>query len=260
MGSRLAVCWKLVPDTAAPLRVAADGITLDRTGVALVANPYDEFALEQALRLREHEPAGTEVVLLTLADATDGDGLFHGLAMGADRALVLEASAATAADPSATATALADALRDLAPDLVLCGDQAVDDQASQVGARIAGLLGWPLTTGVRELRPGSDGVPPRAVRLRDGRHETFALERPGVVTFVRGPELPRYPSLPAIFAAGSRPVTRRRLPPGEALPGCRRLALAAPGEQRAGRIVTAEDPGPAAAELLTLIAQATHGL
>ncbi|MBI3540465.1 MAG: electron transfer flavoprotein subunit beta, partial [Candidatus Eisenbacteria bacterium] len=124
------VCIKQVADTETRVRVAADGKTLDPSGVTWIMNPYDEFALEQALRIREAAGAG-EVVVVSLGGAGLQTTLRNALAMGADRAIHLKTDAVQP-DPLQVARALAAAIRPLDPHIVWCGKQAVDDDAAQV--------------------------------------------------------------------------------------------------------------------------------
>src|SRR5580765_5269381 len=129
------VCVKQVPDTETRVKLAADGRSLDPAGVTMILNPYDEFALEQALRVKEQTGAG-EVVAISLGGAAVQTTLRNALAMGADRAILLTSNVSSP-DPLAVAKALADAIRPLDAALVWLGKQAVDDDAAQVGPMLA---------------------------------------------------------------------------------------------------------------------------
>ena len=135
------VCVKQVPDSDTRVKVAADGRTLDPNGVTLVLNPYDEFAVEQALKVKEQLGAG-EVVAVSLGNAGVQATLRNVLAIGADRALHLK-SDVVAPDALAVAKALADAVRALDAGIVWLGKQAIDDDGAQVGPMLATLLGRP---------------------------------------------------------------------------------------------------------------------
>ena len=120
---KIVVCIKRVPDTEARIKIAGDGTSIDTAGVKFVISPYDEFALETALRLKEAKGAG-EIIAITLGDASSAEQLRSALAMGADRAILLKGQATI--DGSATAKALAEEIKTHSPDLVLCGMNAVD--------------------------------------------------------------------------------------------------------------------------------------
>src|SRR5216683_2622230 len=135
---KIAVLVKPVPATDTRVRVHADGRHLDPAGVSVVINPYDEFALEEALQLKEKAGDG-EIVLLTVGPAGAATTIRNGLAMGADRAVLLVA--AEEPEPLQVARALAAEIRAGGFDLVLCGKQAVDDDAAQVPGMLAELLG-----------------------------------------------------------------------------------------------------------------------
>ena len=133
------VCIKQVPDTETRVKLAADGRSLDPTGVTMILNPYDEFAVEQALRVKEQLGTG-EVVVVSVGSAAVQTTLRNALAMGADRALLLTSSVGSP-DALAVAKALAEAIRPLEPGIVWLGKQAVDDDGAQVGPMLATLLG-----------------------------------------------------------------------------------------------------------------------
>lgn len=254
---RFVVCIKQVPDTAARLTVAPGALEPTLTGVVPVVNPFDEFALEEALRLRAI--AGGEVVLLTLAREPVEETVFHGLAMGADRAVVLDAAGAPPAGSRATGRLLADAARALEPTLVLCGEQAVDDDGHAVGAILADTLHVPQIAGVERVDIDADGTGLRA-RCRRGTAVVFyASPLPAVVSCIRGPQLPRYPTLDGIFEAGAKPIDVRHVRPEPDRSAARRTALVAPAEERAGELL-AGDPAGLVEPLLDRIAAHTHVL
>jgi electron transfer flavoprotein beta subunit len=200
------VCIKQVADTETRVKVAADGRSLDPAGVTWILNPYDEFAVEAALRVKEQLGAG-EVVVVSLGGAGVQTTLRGALAMGADRALHLR-SDAPAPDSLAVAKALADALRPLGPGLVWLGRQAVDDDAAQVGPMLATLLGLPCVTVVAkfELAGGSAA---RVEREIEGGREVVEVPLPAVLTTDKGLNEPRYASLKGIMAAKKKPLEER---------------------------------------------------
>ena len=225
------VCIKQVADTETRVKVAADGRSLDPAGVTWIMNPYDEFALEQALRVREQQGSG-EVVALSLGGPGVQTTLRNALAMGADRAIHLRTDGA-APDPLAVSRAIASEIGSLAPDLVWCGRQAVDDDATQVGPMLAELLGLPCATSVATFEL-SDG---NAVVERDieGGREVIELTLPAVLTADKGLNEPRYASLKGIMAAKKKPIDEK--PAGLGDPNLEVVSLALPAARAAGRIV-----------------------
>ncbi len=198
---KIVACVKHVPDTAAAIRLAGPA-DIDRS-VAFIMNPYDEYAVEEALRARER--VGGEVVLVSLGPAAAVAVLRAGLALGADRAIHVTC-AAPLPDPRFVARALAAALReDGLPDLVLTGMRSIDAEGWQIPYRIAAHLDWPVVNGVVKFEPGPDG----ATVQRDaggGDVETLALALPCVLGATRGLNQPRYPKLPDIMSAKRKPV------------------------------------------------------
>jgi len=227
---KIVVCVKRVPDTETRIRIGPDGRSIDPSGVKYVLSPYDEFALEAALRTREAAGEG-EVVALSLGDASSGESLRSALAMGADRAVLLEGE--VTADGLATAQALAAAVESEAADLVLLGIRAADDDQQQVGPMLGTLLRRPCITGVREFSLEAGQVV--AVREVDGGSETVEAPLPAVLSITKGAFEPRYASLKGIMAAKRKPMDTAA---GAA--GASRLevmSLELPPPRPAGRVV-----------------------
>jgi electron transfer flavoprotein beta subunit len=232
---KIAVLVKPVPATDTRVKVHADGRHLDPAGVSVVVNPYDEFALEEALQLKEKAGDG-EVVLLTVGPAGAATTIRNGLAMGADRAVLLTAS--DEPEPLQVARALATEIKAGGFDLVLCGKQAVDDDAAQVPGMLAELLGWPGVTVVAKLAldgPVAPGTTALAHREIEGGIEEVRFALPAVVAAQKGLNEPRYASLKGIMAAKKKPIEER--PAELGAPGLEVLGLALPKERSAGRIV-----------------------
>ena len=228
------VCIKQVADTETRVKVAADGRTLDPSGVTWILNPYDEFALEQALRFRETEGAG-EVVVVSVGGPGVQTTLRNALALGADRALHLKTDAVQP-DPLQVARALADELRTPAlasAQLLWFGKQAVDDDAAQVGPMVAELLGHPCVTVVAAMTLESG----RAVVEREieGAREVVEVTLPAVLAADKGLNEPRYASLKGIMAAKKKPIEEKPAILGP--PGLEVLSLAPPPPRAPGRIV-----------------------
>jgi electron transfer flavoprotein beta subunit len=238
---RVIVALKQVPDTSAALKVLPGQLEPHAPGVPPVVNPFDEFALEAALRLRERSGRG-EVVLLTLAAEPVEEAIFHGLAMGADRAVVLRLPRGAAPDAQASASLLAVAARELTFDALFCGERAVDDDAAQVGPAIAEKLGLPFAGWAEDAWSDEEG---RHLLARCRRGDAAAVLRasmPCVASFVRGRDLPRYASLDGIFNAASKPVETRDVPFDAEANRAGRVALAPPFEERAGETVPGTPP------------------
>ena len=228
---KIVVCVKQVPDSETRVRVGADGRRVDLAGVSMVVNPYDEFALEAALQLKEATGAG-EVVVLTLGTAAAATTMRTALAMGADRGVLLKADPSEA-DGRAVSEALAAQLKTLAPDLVLFGKQAIDDDGAQVGPRVAELLGLPCVTVVTGLTVTDGRV--RAEREVEGGLEVCACSLPAVITTQKGLNDPRYPSLKGIMAAKKKEIleVETALP----APGLAVRKVSPPPARKPGRIV-----------------------
>jgi len=225
------VCIKQVPDTETRVKVAGDGRSLDPAGVTMILNPYDEFAVEQALRVKEQLGAG-EVVAVCVGGAGVQPTLRNVLAMGADRALHLKTDA-PAPDSLAVARAIAEAIRPLEPGLVWLGKQAVDDDAAQVGPMLATLLGRPCVTVVAAFELA--GPVARVEREIEGGREQVEVPLPAVFTAEKGLNEPRYASLKGIMAAKKKPIEERAVDLGS--PALERLALELPPPRKPGRIV-----------------------
>ncbi len=224
------VCIKRVPDTEARLKVAADGVSVDGAGVKYIISPYDEYALEAALRHREGG-AGGEVAVISVGEAVAGEQLRSALAMGADAAVLLKGQPGM--DGLATAKALAAELKGAGADLILCGMKAADDDQAEVGPMLAELLDLPCVTGVTELEVEGGGVV--CQREVEGGTEVVEAPLPAVVTITKGKVEPRYPSLKGIMAAKKKPLEEK----DAQLPAARIQvkALTPPPDRPAGRIV-----------------------
>lgn len=224
------VCVKRVPDTEARIRVAANGTEIEGAGVKYVMNPYDEFAVEAALKVREAEADGV-VTALAVGPVEVTETLRNALARGADDAVLLTADAS--AEGLAVAEAIAAELRERDFDIVLFGAKAIDDDQQAMGAMVAELLELPAATVVTEFRATSGSV--EASRAIEGGVEIVELRMPCILTITKGAYEPRYPSLKGIMAAKSKPLVEKPAAVGAAR--TRVLSLEAPTERTAGRIV-----------------------
>jgi len=225
------VCIKQVADTETRVRIGPDGKTLDPSGVTWILNPYDEFALEQALRIKEKLGAG-EGVVMSLGGPGVPTTLRSALAMGADRGIHLKTETAQP-DPLVVSQALAAELRPLAPQIVWFGKQAVDDDQAQVGPMVAELLDLPCVTVVAAME--LDGARAVVEREIEGGREVVEVEMPAVLAADKGLNEPRYASLKGIMAAKKKSIDEKVVTLGE--PGLELLSMALPAPRTAGRIV-----------------------
>ena len=191
----IAVCLKQVPDTT-DVRINPETNTLVRDGVASIINPFDVYAIEEAVRVKERPPCGGsgKVTVITMGPPQAEAALREALSVGADEAVLLTDRAFGGGDTLATSWALACAIRRLAPDLVLCGKQAIDGDTAQVGPGIACHLDWPQACYVSKIVEMASG---RAVVecLMDNGRETLEVALPAVMTVVKEINEPRLASL-----------------------------------------------------------------
>ena len=202
---RILVAIKQAPDTATQVKIGGDGKTIDTTGITWIVSPYDEFAVEEALRIKEKRGEG-EVVAVTLGPDRAKEALRSCLAMGCDRAIHLNDPAWAAADTLATARALAAVIKQEGAQLVLCGRQAIDDDMGAVTAQLAEVLGWPCAYWIMEETIDADAKSVRAARQVEGGLEVFDLPLPAVLAAQKGLNEPRYPTLKRIMGAKKKEI------------------------------------------------------
>lgn len=237
----ITVCIKRTPDTETRIRIAEGGDSIDAGGVKYIISPYDEFAVEAALRLREGAGEGA-VTVVTLGEAAAAEQLRSALAMGADKGVLLEGEAGI--DGLATARALTAELEGHAAPLILFGVKAADDDAQQVGPMVATLLGRPCVTAVSDFELEGDTV--RCRREVEGGTETVEVDLPAVLTITKGAFEPRYASLKGIMAAKRKPLEQKAADVPD--PRMTLESLALPPQRPEGRIVG--EGAEAAAELV----------
>ncbi|MEX2282247.1 MAG: electron transfer flavoprotein subunit beta/FixA family protein [Gemmatimonadota bacterium] len=224
------VCIKRVPDTEARIRIKDDKTGIDPAGIKFVISPYDEFALEAAIRFKEAKGTG-EVTVLSVSDGAAAEQLRSALAMGADKAILLKGD--TTLDGMSTARALAAEIQPQSPDLVLFGMKGVDGDQQQVGPMVAELLGLPCVTVVAELEIEDGKIV--CHREIEGGVEIVEVALPAVVTMTKGKFEPRYPSLKGIMAAKKKPLEEKPAQLGPVRVQVRGLAY--PPDRPPGRIV-----------------------
>ena len=200
---KVLVTVKRVPDPETTIRVKSDGSGIETDNIKYVINPFDEIALEEALRIKEKLGSG-EVVLVSIGASVVTEQLRTGLAMGADRAILVGCDQDL--DSLAIARILAKIVEEESPQLVLMGKQAIDDDANQAGQMLAALLGWSQATFASEVVLSDDQQSVKVTREVDGGLETIGFALPGVITSDLRLNEPRYASLPGIMKARKKEI------------------------------------------------------
>ncbi len=199
--NKILVCLKRVVDYNVRIRVKPDGSGVVTDGVKMSINPFDEIALEEALRIKEAGNA-EEVIVATIGTSDTQQQLRTGLAMGADRALLIES--ADEVDPLAAAKTLLKLIEKEGPELVILGKQAIDDDCNQTGQMLAALWGRPQATFASKLELSGDTA--KVTREVDAGLETIEVDLPAVVTTDLRLNEPRYVKLPDIMKAKKKPL------------------------------------------------------
>jgi electron transfer flavoprotein beta subunit len=197
------VLIKRVPDTETRIQIKDGKVVTD--GISWIISPYDEYAVEEALRLIEKYTG--KVTLLCLGPTDAKETIRKGLALGADDAIHLNDPAFEGGDASTTAVVLAAALKKMQYDLVLAGKQAVDEDNAQVAIRVAELLDLPHVNSVIKLDLSDDKKSARCLREVDGDRDIAESSLPAIITAQQGLNEPRYPSLKGIMGAKKKPIT-----------------------------------------------------
>ncbi len=201
---KILVPCKRVPDPDQKLRLNTDATDIDASALTFILNPFDAISVEQALRIRESTHPDTEIIAVSIAPAEGEADLRTALAMGADRALLVEHDAPL--DPWNVARLLAAVIQQEQPTLVLMGKQAVDDDSNQVGQFLAAQLGWPQATFASQMEFTDNDL--RIHRETDLGIELIRVALPAVVTADLRLNEPRYASLPSILKAKKKPTER----------------------------------------------------
>lgn len=232
---RILVPVKRVIDPYAKVRALPDGTGIDAGGAKFEVNPFDEIALEEAVRMRE-KGLNAEIVAVSIGPSECEEQLRKALAMGADRAILIEAQEVL--DSYVVAEELFAVAQELQPDLILMGKQATDDDANQVGQRLAAKLDWPQATFAAKIEVSGTSLTVK--RETDEGEETLALHLPAVVTTDLRLNEPRYIALPGIIKARSKPLDRRARST-EAQVKVRIVSYENPAPRAAGRKVASVD-------------------
>ena len=204
---KIVVLLKSVPDTASILRIAEDNKSIVTDNLKYIMNPYDEYALEEAVKLKEN--IGGEVVLVSLGDDRTKQIMRAALAVGADSAILIKEPFDNLLSSKGVANALASAVKKVSPDIIFAGKQAVDDDASQVPERIAELLGIPHASVVTRFELVDNKVTVDCEIERG--YYTLELFLPVLITVQKGINTPRYPTLPNIMKAKHKGIKEMTL-------------------------------------------------
>ena len=242
---------KRVIDYNVKVRVKADGSGVDLANVKMSMNPFDEIAVEQAIRLKEAGKA-EEIIAVSIGVQQAQETLRTALAMGADRAILVVAAedVHTDIEPLAVAKLLAGVIEEEQPGLVICGKQAIDNDMNATGQMLAALTGWPQATFASELN--IDGDSAMVTREVDGGLQIIKVDLPAIVTVDLRMNEPRYASLPNIMRAKKKPMDERK-PADYGVDASPRLEIVAttePEARKAGEIVGSVD------ELVTKLKEA----
>jgi electron transfer flavoprotein beta subunit len=231
-------CVKQVPDTETLIKVKPDGSGIVEDGIKWVMNPYDEYGVEEALKLKEK--LGGDVTIVSVGPARNMETIRTALAMGADKAVHID-------DPSLNV------IKTLPHDIIFCGQRAIDGDAGQVGSVLADLLGIPSVTFVTKLEIAGTAV--KAQNSIEGATVTIETSLPCVITTQKGLNEPRYASLPGIMKAKKKPVdVKNAAAIGITAAAKAKVAKTVPPPARApGKILQGDDPALKAQELVKLL-------
>lgn len=250
---RIYVCIKQVPDTETKIKLKSDGSGIDEAGVKWILNPYDEYAIEEAVKIKEGNGNTPVVTAITVGPKTRvTEALRTALAMGADDAIVVDAPAEV--DGFTAAKLMAAAIKkEAAPNLVLTGRLAIDDNAASVGQFLAEFLAIPHVTVVSKLTFANDQLTAER-EVEGGTREIFAIRGPALIAANKGLNNPRYASLPGIMKAKKKPV--KELTPAdlgiEVKAKVKHVRFQMPADKPAVKMITG-DPAQQAKELGRLL-------
>jgi len=240
---KIAVCVSHVPDTAAKINIGADGKSIDPNGVTFVVNPYDEFAIEEALKTKE--ALGGDVVAISLGGEANKETIRKALAMGVDSAVLLKDD--NYRDSLGVAKALAEEIKTQNAELVFFGKQSVDYDNSVVGQMTAELLGYNCVSVVVGFK--LEGTKITAEREIEGGKEIVETSLPAIITAQKGLNEPRYASLKGIMAAKKKTIEEK--PAAAASNHVELIGMKKPASKQAGRILGSDSS--AVAELVRLL-------
>jgi electron transfer flavoprotein beta subunit len=228
---KLLVCVKRVVDYNVKIRVKPDGSGVELANIKMSMNPFDEIAVEEAVRLKEQGKA-TEIVAVSIGPQQAAETIRTALAMGADRGILVKTDATV--EPLGVAKILAKVVEQEKPDLIIMGKQAIDDDSNQTGQMLAALLGWPQGTFAFKVNVGEGSID--VTREVDGGLQTVGLKLPAIVTTDLRLNEPRYASLPNIMKAKKKPLdeTSPETLGVDVAPRLKVVKTAEPGGRKAG--------------------------
>ncbi len=255
----IVVCIKQVPDTETQIKINAEGTGIVTDDIKWVMSPYDEFGVEEALRLREK--LGGTVTVVSLGPKRATEAVRTALAMGADKGMLLNDDALEGGDSFAVARALAAAIKTIPHDLVFCGQRAIDNDNTTVGAALAEYLGIPNLSVITKVEVADDATSVTVNRPVEGATLVIRSSLPALITCQKGLNEPRYASLPGIMKAKKKPMEEKKAADlgldaatvGAAGSRSRVLKLTPPPQREAGKIVSGETVEETSAELARLL-------
>jgi electron transfer flavoprotein beta subunit len=240
---KIIICVNHVPDTETKVKIGGDAKTIDKAGVNFTLNPYDEFAVEAGLKLKEKFTG--ETIALTLGGDASKETLRKALAMGVDKAMLLKDDGIR--DSSSVAFAIAETLKTLSPDCVLFGKQSIDYAGEEVPGLVAEMLNVPSVSVIVKLDAQEGKI--ICEREIEGGHEVVETSFPVVLSTQKGLNEPRYPTLKGIMGAKTKPIEERPAPAAAAKVEVR--SMSKPPAKAAGKII-GSDAG-AVPELVRLL-------
>jgi electron transfer flavoprotein beta subunit len=256
---KIVVCIKQVPDTETQIKIAPSGTAIATDDIKWVMNPYDEFGVEEALRIKEK--MGGEVIVVGLGPKRVTESIRTALAMGADKGILISDPALEGSDALAVAKALAAAVKGLGFDLIFTGQRGIDEDQGLVGAALADILGIPQVSLAVKVEVSADGKSVKVNRPVEGQTLVIEASLPALITAQKGLNEPRYASLPGIMKAKKKPLEEKTLKdlglgPAEFGAAARKLKIhqiTPPPSRAAGKIVQGETAQDKAAELARLL-------
>lgn len=245
---KIIVCIKQVPDTATKIAIKEGSKEINTEQVQFVLNPYDEFAVEEALRIKERKE-GTEITIITIGQEKAKEAVKTALAMGADRARYIQDDKIDGSDNYVIASILAKAIEDMEHDLILCGKQAVDDDSFFVGQALAEMLGIPHMSVITKLDFSEDYKTATVKRQVEGGSEIVEVPLPALFTCQKDLNTPRLPSMKGIMSVKKKEIIKLDLA-GVGLEGdqvgekgslLKTISLSLPPQRAGGKVLDGSD-------------------
>ncbi|HUI30115.1 MAG TPA: electron transfer flavoprotein subunit beta/FixA family protein [Candidatus Acidoferrales bacterium] len=228
---KIFVCVNQVPDTETKVKVGQDGKTIDRSEINVILNPYDEFAVEAALQIKDKTPS--EVTYVTVGGDSSKEVIRKALAMGGDKGILVKTD--SVGDSYSVASAIASALKDSGAEIIFFGKQSIDYDDAAVGTMVAEMLGLPSASVVVKLDVNGSDKKVVCEREIEGGKETVELTLPCVITAQKGLNEPRYPALKGIMAAKTKPIQEVAAPALESLTEI--VEMRKPSAKQQGKII-----------------------